>query len=89
MQQQIPTAQSDAPSPADPGETRHLPPVYLASWAQRGTLCAMHKVDGEIAVDVVPPDAAALLPTLPDNSGLPGELGRRTIGECHRILLRS
>jgi len=74
MQQQIPTAQSEAPSPADPGETRHLPPVYLASWASRGTLCAMHKVDGEIAVDVVPPDAAALLPTLPDNSGLPGEL---------------
>jgi hypothetical protein len=74
MQQQTSPIQSDGSSPAEPGAAGHLPPVYLASWAERGTLCAMHRVDGEIAVEVVPPDTAALLTTLPDDSGLPPEL---------------
>ena len=67
MQQQSSMARSDqSPAPADPGAERHLPPAYLASWAVHGTVCAMHKVGSEIAVEAVPPDAAALLTQLGD-----------------------
>jgi hypothetical protein len=80
MQQQTSMARSEqSPAPADPGAEGHLPPAYLASWAVRGTLCAMHKVGSEIAVDAVPPDAAALLPQLGDTD-LPDEL-KQQIGE--------
>lgn len=75
-----------SPPPADPGAERHLPPAYLASWAVHGTVCAMHKVGSEIAVEAVPPDAAALLTQLGDTD-LPDELKQQVAQQLAALAL--
>jgi len=53
----------EAPAAAD-AAARYLPSAYLAPWAMHGALCAMRKVEGEVIVEAMPPDAADFAPQI-------------------------
>ncbi len=74
MQQDSVALSTEAFAPVDHSMERYLPPAYLASWAARGTLCAMRRVESEVVVEWVPPDATGFVPQPRDNDGLLPEL---------------
>ncbi len=53
MPQDLDVPVTETLSPAE----RYLPRAYLASWAVRGAVCAMHRVEGEVVAEWVAPDA--------------------------------
>src|SRR5579871_2847353 len=71
---------SVAPIPEVPSASdeviNHLPSAYLASWAVRGTLCAMHKAENDLVVESVSPDEACRAPGRRGNDDLPAELAQ-------------
>src|SRR5258708_28492184 len=74
MQQDSVALSIEVPWPADHRMARYLPSAYLASWAVRGSLCEMRKVESEIVVEAMPPDATGLWPQLRDIDDLSAEL---------------
>jgi hypothetical protein len=74
MQQDSVALSTEALLPVDHSTERYLSPAYLASWAVRGTLCAMRRVESEVVVESVPPDATGFVPQLRENDDLLPEL---------------
>ncbi len=66
MQQNSVAVHPEAPSPAENATECYLPPAWLASWAERGTLCVMRRTDGDMIVESMPPGAAGIAPERDD-----------------------
>jgi len=77
MQQDLVAVSAEAHPSIDSRTERYLPAAYLASWAVRGTLCAMHRLGGEVVVEAVPPDEAGFVLWPCGNADLPSELAQQ------------
>jgi hypothetical protein len=74
MQQDSVAAFTEAFSGAGQRLERYLPPAYLVPWAATGVLCAMRRVESDVIVEQVPPDATGFVPEYRASDGASPEL---------------